>query len=257
VAKGELRAETSKAKRAVSLKTGGIWSPSNGHHGNNGSIATIDTGARCECAARGSDARRVWIDDRNVIFRRGMHNCLTGAGFVIAGESSALTPAPDLVDVDALIFEVDETAIRRAAAVAGTTTRLVGVASTPHEEMLFDALEAGLAGFLVRSDITPDGLLGCLAAVTNGAGSLPAELLTRLVDRLAEIDGRGTIPGRLANREVKVLRLLAEGGNTREIADLLSYSERTVKNIVHDVLMKMNCRTRAHAVATATRQGVI
>jgi DNA-binding NarL/FixJ family response regulator len=64
------------------------------------------------------------------------------------------------------------------------------------------------------------------------------------------------VPG-LAGREVSVLRLLAEGESTREIAENLSYSERTVKNIVHDLLMKLDCRTRAHAVALATRQGVI
>ena len=54
-----------------------------------------------------------------------------------------------------------------------------------------------------------------------------------------------------------MLALLAEGSDTKEIAGRLSYSERTVKNIVHDLLVKMNCRTRAHAVALATRQGVI
>ena len=58
-------------------------------------------------------------------------------------------------------------------------------------------------------------------------------------------------------RERDVLRLLADGHDTREIATDLCYSERTVKNVVHDVLMKLNCRTRAHAVALATREGVI
>jgi len=206
----------------------------------------------------GLNGRRIWVDDRNVIFRRGIVNCLARGGFVIAGESGSLTPIPDLGGINALVFEVEADAIRRAVAcVAGTGTRLVGIASTPHDELLFDALDAGLAGFLIRSDLTPDGLRGCLEAVTNGAGSLPPDLLARLVDRLVETEGRGTAFGRLARREVEVLRLLAEGENTKEIADNLSYSERTVKNIVHDVLMKMNCRTRAHAVATATRQGVI
>jgi DNA-binding NarL/FixJ family response regulator len=54
-----------------------------------------------------------------------------------------------------------------------------------------------------------------------------------------------------------VLRLLAEGHDTRRIAMDLRYSERTVKNVVHDVLTKLNCRTRAQAVGVATRTGVI
>ena len=61
--------------------------------------------------------------------------------------------------------------------------------------------------------------------------------------------------GVLACRELNVLRLLAEGSTTREIAGELSYSERTVKNIVHDTLAKLHCRTRAHAVAVMARQG--
>lgn len=61
----------------------------------------------------------------------------------------------------------------------------------------------------------------------------------------------------LTDREFDVLRMLADGESTRGIAERLNYSERTVKNIVHDLLAKMGCRTRAHAVALATRQGVI
>jgi DNA-binding NarL/FixJ family response regulator len=53
------------------------------------------------------------------------------------------------------------------------------------------------------------------------------------------------------------LRLLAEGSDTRGVAEDLCISERTVKNVVHDVLTKLNCRTRAQAVALATREGVI
>ena len=61
----------------------------------------------------------------------------------------------------------------------------------------------------------------------------------------------------LSDREYEVLRMLAEGESTRGIATQLSYSERTVKNIVRDLLVKLNGKTRAHAVALATRQGVI
>ena len=61
----------------------------------------------------------------------------------------------------------------------------------------------------------------------------------------------------LSKREHEVLRLLADGESTRGIAERLNYSERTVKNIVHDLLVKLDCRTRAHAVALAARRGVI
>lgn len=66
-----------------------------------------------------------------------------------------------------------------------------------------------------------------------------------------------TATGGLTDREREVLRWLAEGSDTLEIAHGMCFSERTVKNVVHDILMKLNCRTRAHAVAMATRSGVI
>jgi DNA-binding NarL/FixJ family response regulator len=89
-------------------------------------------------------------------------------------------------------------------------------------------------------------------AVLARLGAAPD--LERL-ERLARPDAAG--PAGLTAREREVLRLLAEGEDTRDIAGMLCFSERTVKNIVHDVLMKLNCRNRAHAVAMATRQGVI
>ena len=82
----------------------------------------------------------------------------------------------------------------------------------------------------------------------------PAPIMART---LAHARREGLGPAALTDRERAVLRLLAEGSDTLEMAHELSFSERTVKNIVHDVLMKLNCRTRAHAVALATRSGAI
>jgi DNA-binding NarL/FixJ family response regulator len=61
----------------------------------------------------------------------------------------------------------------------------------------------------------------------------------------------------LNERERRVLRLVADGHQTREVAAELCYSERTIKNVLHDVVIKMNVRTRSQAVAQAVRQGMI
>ena len=60
-----------------------------------------------------------------------------------------------------------------------------------------------------------------------------------------------------SRREVDVLRLLAEGYDTADIADALAYSERTIKNVIHDVTSRLQLRNRSHAVAVAMRTGVI
>jgi DNA-binding NarL/FixJ family response regulator len=200
---------------------------------------------------------RVWIDDRNAIFRRGIVACLTLDGFRVAGESAGLDPEPDPDRMDLLLFDLDSEGLQRAVRLtSGTGVRLVGMARVAHEEALLDGVQAGLAGFLVRGELTPAGLAGSLRAIAAGNGALPTPLLGRLLDSLARGGPRGS-SGQLAARELGVLRLLAEGDDTKDIALKLSYSERTVKNIVHDVLAKMNCRSRAHAVALATRRGVI
>jgi DNA-binding NarL/FixJ family response regulator len=203
-------------------------------------------------------ATRAWVDDSNAIFRRGLVSCLDGNGFTVAGQSSKLLPEPDLRTVDILLFDLDGSGLRPAVRLAhGTGARLVALASSPDEDSLLDAVAAGLAGFLVRAELTPQHLVNTLRLVASGSGPLPPELLARLVARLARRERPGLPAGGLGRRELEVLRLLAEGGSTRDIAGQLCYSERTVKNIVHDALTKMNCRTRTQAVALATRQGFI
>jgi DNA-binding CsgD family transcriptional regulator len=105
---------------------------------------------------------------------------------------------------------------------------------------------------VILHDATPSDVLSCVRAATRGGASVSPELLERLV--AASDAGRGL---QLSEREYDVLRMLADGESTRGIAQHLSYSERTVKTIVRDLLVKMNCKTRAHAVALAARQGVI
>jgi DNA-binding NarL/FixJ family response regulator len=200
----------------------------------------------------------IWVDDLNPIFRRGLVSCLQSEGLLVAGESEGLRPEPDLAKADVLLFDVDALGVARATALAHRyDVRLVGLVREAREEQLYETLTAGLSGVLLRGELTPSRLAACLGAVGAGHGALPPDLLGQMVAGLAKGGARGTTAGGLARREVDVLRRLAEGDSTHDIAQRLSYSERTVKNIVHDLLVKLNCRTRAHAVGLATRQGVI
>ncbi len=207
---------------------------------------------------RGSNAPKVWIDDNHSIFRRGLAACLHADGFDVIGESAGFAPPPRRYGLDVLVFEAEGPGLARAvdtAKVADGSMHLVALLRAPTEELVCDAVEAGVAAVLLRSELNPATLSGCLRSVVSGNATLPSGMLPRLLDRAANGDrhsGRGLRP-----REVDVLRLLAEGESTKDIADELCYSERTVKNVIHDVLVKMNCRNRAHAVALATRQGVI
>jgi DNA-binding NarL/FixJ family response regulator len=93
-------------------------------------------------------------------------------------------------------------------------------------------------------------------------GASPPDLLGRLLDQVGQtaaavLAPRGLTFSGMTERELAVLRLLADGLDTTEIGRQLYYSERTVKNIVHDVTSRLDLRNRTHAVAYALRQGLI
>jgi len=196
----------------------------------------------------------VWIDDSHAIIRRGMSACLQQAGFVVRGESVALAPTPLVDGLDVLLFESEGSALRRAVRLAeGAPTRLVATVRVISEQQLREIVDAGVGAVLPYGSLTPETLVASLRAVLAGTVTLPGDLLARLLIHVTQASSLG--PAALNARERSVLRLLAEGLDTRGIADDLCFSERTVKNVVHDVLTKLNCRTRAHAVAHATREG--
>jgi Response regulator containing a CheY-like receiver domain and an HTH DNA-binding domain len=90
---------------------------------------------------------------------------------------------------------------------------------------------------------------------------VPPDLLGRLLAQVSRVQQflqpRGLQLSGLSTREADILRLIADGLDTNEIAASLSYSERTVKNVLHDVTSRLQLRNRSHAVAYALKQGMI
>lgn len=198
---------------------------------------------------------RIWIDDEHAILRRGMAASLAAEGFAIAGESVRLRPVPT-ADAAVLLFEYTPAMLRPVLRLAETgELLLVATMQDPTVEEVCRLLEAGIRAVLPRTELTVESLVATVRAVASGSAMAPAQLLARTLAH-ARQSNAGPM-GALNDRERAVLRLLAEGSDTLEMARELSFSERTVKNVVHDILMKLNCRTRAHAVALATRSGVI
>jgi DNA-binding NarL/FixJ family response regulator len=197
---------------------------------------------------------RIWIDDHNPIFRLGLGACLEPP-FLLAGESARFSPEPEIARTDILVFELDSVGLPSALRLARESSLLlVAVAASAEDDLLVEAIEAGVTGALLRGDANPNTFLHTLRSAAAGNGSLPTAVLGRLLAR-PRSGMRGA--GDLTDRELGVLRLLSKGDSTRQIAVDLCYSEKTVKNIVHDVLVRMNCRNRAQAVALATRRGLI
>ena len=121
------------------------------------------------------------------------------------------------------------------------------------------AMQAGAVGYLRKDTLTPEALAAAVQAAANGTGVVTPELLGNLLRRHRARGARaGRAPGaQLTDREQQVLALIAAGHPTREVAQELCYSERTVKNVLHDVVTKLNARSRSQAVAFAVREGLI
>jgi DNA-binding NarL/FixJ family response regulator len=191
-----------------------------------------------------------------------------------AGIAAALRGRPqlqvlsetDLDQADVVVVaadEVDDETLRVIGAIQrGEGPRVVLVVARADDGGLIAAVEAGARGLLRRSEATPDILTRAVVAAAQGDGMVPPDLLGRLLAQVGRLQRhvlgpRGLTLSGLSERELGVLRLVAEGLDTSEIAEQLAYSERTIKNIIHDVTTRFHLRNRSHAVAFAVRQGLI
>ncbi|WP_217146418.1 response regulator transcription factor [Streptomyces sp. AC627_RSS907] len=165
----------------------------------------------------------------------------------------------------ALLIEdaLDEAALTRLRRIVRSEgARAVLVVGAIRENELLDVVECGVGAIVWRHEATAHRLVQAVLAASRGDGDLPADLLGRLISQVGTLHrGAAGRPGApslgLAPREVDVLRLVAEGLDTGEIAGKLSYSERTVKNVMHGLTTRLHLRNRAHAVAYALREGYI
>lgn len=148
--------------------------------------------------------------------------------------------------------------IRRVRAFSGRCVVLV--VGDVDEAGALRAVESGVTGLLRRAETTPARLAEAIRRTASGDGVLPPDLLGKLLrrdERTVPARVRTDPPGNLSNRELTVLRLVAEGYSTSEIAEQLAYSERTVKSALHDLTSRYQLRNRSHAVAFAMREGLI
>jgi DNA-binding NarL/FixJ family response regulator len=167
----------------------------------------------------------------------------------------------DQADVALVIADaVDETTLRvvRAMQRDGCPS-VVLVVGTVNAARAAAAVQAGAIGILRRAAATREELLAAIKAAAAGEGVLPPDLLGLLLRQVHQRDLTRSAAGRSgpSDRERQVLRLLSEGCDTREIARRLSYSERTVKNVIQDMTRRFGVRNRSHAVAFALREGLI
>lgn len=201
----------------------------------------------------------IYVSACDPLSRDGVASQLRGHGVELVDERGL---NPDVVAV-VVVDEMDDQAVGEIRSLRRRgVDHVVVVATRLDDAGLLAAAEAGASGVLRRAQAGPASLLACIRSAAAGEGSLPPDLLGRLLGQVGRLQRqvlapRGLTFSGLTDREVRVLRLLAEGFDTAEVGRQLYLSERTVKNVVHDVTSRLNLRNRTHAVAYALRQGLI
>ena len=176
---------------------------------------------------------RIAIVDEHEIFRRGLVSCLTEDSSLEVVVERAAGPVDEEADI---VLASSEAAGRERF---GPPVLVCGQGSSENSK----TVDNNVVGFLPRSGLTAEQVT---AAVRAGAAGLT-------------VGGTGEMPtGRaLDDRRLQVLQLLADGASTQEISKALRYSERTIKNLIHEVSRELGARSRAHAVAEGIRRGII
>ena len=183
----------------------------------------------------------------------------TGHGFTVVDDDDPPAGAVALIVSDELD---DDVAARVRGLRARGVTRILVLVTRVDDRALLTAAEAGICGVVRRAEATAHNLALALRTAAAGEGTLPPDLLGRLLRQVGHLQRqvlspRGLTLTGLTEREANVLRLLADGCDTTEVGRQLFYSERTVKNIIHDVTSRLELRNRTHAVAYAIREGLI
>ena len=206
--------------------------------------------------------------DPHPIYRQGLEACLAEMPEVTevrsAGTVDDALGDPALNEADVVVVD---TAFDGGLAFVRDVTEHTGArvlvcSSRSDEKDLLAAVHAGAVGYLTKDSLTPETLVVSVRAAAGGAGVMSPQLLGALLRGITRVsrevlEPRGLSFSRLTTREQEVLRLLAQGHPTREVATQLCYSERTIKNVIHDCVTKLDARTRSQAVALAVRDGLI
>jgi DNA-binding NarL/FixJ family response regulator len=214
------------------------------------------------------DEVRVVVVDDHDLFRTGLKTLLEEQGVNVVGEAPngqtairlAAELAPDVVVMDLNMPGLTGVETTRKLSGVAPLTRVVVLTISADDEDVMDAVMAGACGYLLKDSSIQDLILGIRAAAAGESLISPqiaAKVLRRLRSQSSNEDAAETIRAELSDREIEVLKLIANGKDNAQIARELFISPKTVKNHISNILMKLQIDNRIQAAVYAVRSGIV
>jgi DNA-binding NarL/FixJ family response regulator len=217
---------------------------------------------------KGLDELRVLVVDDHDLFRTGLRNLLEEQSVNVVGEAEngeaairlASDLAPDVVIMDLNMPGAGGVETTRRLASLAPLSRVVVLTISADDDDVMNAVMAGACGYLLKDSSIQELIAGIRAAAAGESLISPqiaAKLLQRLRAQSKDVDAAETIRAELSDRELEVLKLIANGKDNAQIARDLFISPKTVKNHISNILMKLQIENRIQAAVYAVRSGIV
>jgi DNA-binding NarL/FixJ family response regulator len=213
------------------------------------------------------DVRVLIVDDHD-LFRTGLRNLLEGEGVQIIGEAAAGQEAlkivrelaPDVVVMDLNMPGMGGVEATRHISTIAPLTRVLMLTISDQDNDVIDAILAGACGYLLKDSSIQELIAGIRAASLGESlisPTIAAKVLQRVRAASRQPEIETTIRAELSDREIEVLKLIANGKDNAMIAAELHISPKTVKNHISNILMKLQIDNRIQAAVYAVRSGIV
>lgn len=207
---------------------------------------------------------RVLVVDDHTLLRKGIRALLaTEPDMEVAGEAANSLEAeslayalnPDVILMDLVMPDLNGIETIRRILAARPKTRILVLTSFSSDDKVFAAIKAGAMGYHLK-DSDPAELARAIRQVYHGEAALHPLIARKLLQEMARPSAQPPSAEPLTERELDVLRLVAQGCSNREIADQLVLSEVTVRTHMSNILSKLHLASRTQAALWALRQGI-
>jgi DNA-binding NarL/FixJ family response regulator len=216
--------------------------------------------------AQADGVRVVLVDDHD-LFRTGLRTLLEEQSVAVVGEAATgedavelvKEEAPDVVLMDLEMPGMGGVEATREIAAAAPLTRVVVLTISDQDSDVMNAVIAGACGYLLKDSSIPDLMRGIRAASAGESlisPTIASKVLQRLRAATPDTQAAETLLAQLSDRELEVLKLIANGKDNSEIASELFISAKTVKNHISNILLKLSIENRIQAAVYAVKSGI-